>query len=69
MERAVFPCGGMGHAAALALAIPRGTGHLAHVRRAGQIVEVPADQLAPKARQILAANGEYLLGEKKPNGW
>lgn len=35
----------------------------------GQVVEVPAEKLAPLARQILAANGEFLPGEAKPRGW
>jgi predicted ABC-type ATPase len=37
--------------------------------RDGQVVEVPAEELAPLAREILAANGEFLPGEKKPVGW
>ena len=37
--------------------------------RDGTVVEVPAEELAPLARQILAANGEFLPGEKKPLGW
>ncbi|MEO5960927.1 MAG: AAA family ATPase [Opitutaceae bacterium] len=35
----------------------------------GQVVEVPAEQLAPKARQILEANGEYLPEDEKPSWW
>jgi predicted ABC-type ATPase len=35
----------------------------------GKVVKVPAEELAPKARQILAANGEYLPGEQKPGWW
>lgn len=35
----------------------------------GKTVEVPAEQLAPKARRILEANGEYLPGEEKPSWW
>lgn len=35
----------------------------------GKVVETPAEQLAPRAREILAANGEYLPGETKPPGW
>lgn len=31
--------------------------------RDGQVVHVPAEELAPLARRILAANGEYLPGE------
>jgi hypothetical protein len=37
--------------------------------RDGKVVEVPAEELAPLAREILAANGEFLPGEKKPVGW
>jgi predicted ABC-type ATPase len=35
----------------------------------GKVVKVPAEQLAPKARRILAANGEYLPDEEKPSWW
>lgn len=33
----------------------------------GKVVEVPAEQLAPHARRILEANGEYLPEEEKPD--
>lgn len=35
----------------------------------GKVVEVPAEQLAPKARRILEADGEYLPGDEKPSWW
>lgn len=35
----------------------------------GKVVEVPAEQLAPKARRILEANGDYLPGDEKPSWW
>jgi len=35
----------------------------------GKVVKVPAEQLAPKARRILEANGEYLPGDEKPSWW
>lgn len=35
----------------------------------GKVVEVPAEQLAPKARRILEANGEYLPDDEKPGWW
>jgi hypothetical protein len=38
-------------------------------RGAREAVKVPAGNLAPKARRILAANGEYLPDEEKPSWW
>jgi hypothetical protein len=35
----------------------------------GKVVKVPAEQLAPQARRILAADGEYLPGDEKPSWW
>ncbi len=35
----------------------------------GKTVEVPAEQLAPMARRILEANGEYLPEDEKPSWW
>lgn len=37
--------------------------------RDGTAAKVPAEELAPLARQILAANGEFLPGEEIPRGW
>ncbi|MBI5770172.1 MAG: hypothetical protein HZA93_20520 [Verrucomicrobia bacterium] len=35
----------------------------------GKVTKVPAEQLAPHARRILEANGEYLPGDEKPSWW
>ena len=35
----------------------------------GKVARVSAEQLAPRARRILEANGEFLPGERKPGGW
>jgi len=35
----------------------------------GKVVKIPAEQLAPKARRILEANGEYLPEDTKPSWW
>jgi hypothetical protein len=35
----------------------------------GKVVRIPAEELAPKARRILEANGEYLPGDEKPSWW
>lgn len=35
----------------------------------GKVVKVPAEQLAPQARRILEADGEYLPGDQKPSWW